>query len=258
MSKKLKMAASSSMEDLGDFVMHRDTKKCLGRGQYGTVFKGYHVRTNREVAVKSFIQDKEDVSEKTHREAENLINIPEHEHVIRILDYIKKETTTEANKVLIEMFLVMELCPLGTLKEFSQKTSLTTIAKIDLILQSALGVRHLHHQEPNPITHRDIKPTNILLSGTKESPIIKIADFGDSKFIDRVQDKSQTLHSLVGTRDYSAPELFSLSKDKKQPSYDKSVDTFSLAVSSLALLEMKKGSSMKARQGKLMITFMSC
>ena len=40
----------------------------------------------------------------------------------------------------------------------------------------------------------------------------------------------------------------------EDPSYAKSVDVFSLAVSSLSLLEMQEGSTMVARTGNLMIT----
>ena len=250
------MAALSSVENIGDFVVHNDLDNFLGQGICGKVYKGHHVRTKREVAAKIFLWEKKYVSEETDREAENLMNIPEHENVIRILDYIKKDIPTKT-KVFVQMCLVMELCSLETLNEFAETTSLTNIAKIDLILQSALGVRHLHHLKPNPITHRDLKPNNILLSGTEESPTIKIADFGEAKFIDRVQDKSQTLHTIRGTRSYWAPELFSLSEDSENPSYGKSVDVFSLAVSSLALLEMQEGSKMVARTGKLMITHSS-
>ena len=121
------------------------------------------------------------MSDETDREAENLMNIREHENVIRILDYMKKEISPPRTKVFVQMCLVMELCSLGTLNEFAETTSLTNIAKIDLILQSALGVRHLHHLKPNPITHRDLKPNNILLSGTEESPIIKIGRFRRGK-----------------------------------------------------------------------------
>ena len=250
------MAALSSVENIGDFVVNNDLDNFLGQGICGKVYRGYHVRTKREVAAKIFLWEKKYVSEETDREAKNLMNIPEHENVIRILDYVKKDIPTKT-KVFVQMCLVMELCPLGTLNEFSEKTPLTTIEKIDLILQSTLGVHHLHHLKPNPITHRDIKPSNILLFGTKEHPKIKIADFGEAKFIDRIQDKSQTLHSIRGTRSYWAPEMFSLSEDSEDPSYGKSVDVFALGVSSLTLLEMEEGSTMVARTGKMIIIYSS-
>ena len=174
--------------------------------------------------------------------------MPQHENVIRIVDYIKRDIEEE----IVQLWLIMELCPLGTLAKFSESTSLTTTTKINLMLQSARGVHHLHHLEPNPIIHRDIKLTNILVSGTKDWPVTKIADFGDAKFIDHIQDKSLTQHSIHGTQKYWAPEMFSLSVDKQKPSYDKSVDVYALGVSSLAVLEMQEGSPITVRTGELL------
>ena len=48
-----------------------------------------------------------------------------------------------------------------------------------------------------------------------------------------------------------APELFSLSVDKAEPSYGKSVDIYSLGVSSLAVLDAQEGSPVLAITGEL-------
>ena len=48
-----------------------------------------------------------------------------------------------------------------------------------------------------------------------------------------------------------APELFSLSVDKKAPTYGKSVDVYSLGVSSLAVLDGQEGSTILAITGEL-------
>ena len=187
------------------------------------------------------------MSKETDQEAETMMRMPEHENVIKILDYMKRDVK---GKTVIQIWLIMELCPLGTLAKYAESTSIITTGKINLMLQSACGVRHLHHLKPNPIIHHDIKLNNILVSGSKESPVIKIADFGEAKFIDRVQNKSQSLHSIRATKNYWAPELFSLSVDKKEPSYGKDVDVYSLGVSSLAVLEKKEGSPILVRTGE--------
>ena len=129
-----------------------------------------------------------------------------------------------------------------------------TTKKVDVMLQSAYGVHHLHHLKPKAITHRDIKPSNILVAGSEERPVIKISDFGEANFIDRIEDQSLTLHSVRGTSKYMAPELFSLSVDKEDPCYDKSVDVYSLGVSSLALVDMQDGSPIIAIMGKYSIS----
>ena len=119
------------------------------------------------------------------------------------------------------------------------------------MLQSAYGIHHLHHLKPKGITHRDIKLSNILVSGSQECPVIMIADFGEAKFIDRIKDRSLSVHSVRGTFPYMAPELFRLSVDKKAPSYNKSVNVYSLGVSSLAVLDAQEGSVVVAVTGKL-------
>ena len=245
------MAASSHMKYIGDFLVDADVDSILGEGSYGKVFAGNHIRTGKEVAAKMMLWEKEYVNEETDREARTMMNVPDHENVVKILDYIKKEIIKK--KKFIQIWIVMEFCPLGHLREFAEKTPLSTIEMVDITLQSAQGIRHLHHLKPKGLTHRDIKLSNILVSGSKERPVIKIADFGDSKFIDRIQNRSLLLNSVRGSFPFMAPELFRLSEDKKNPSYGKSVDVFSLGVSSLAVLDSQGGSRVLAITGEIIL-----
>ena len=244
------MVASSYMKQIGDFLVDIDVDNVLGEGTYGKVFAGNHVRTGKPIAAKMFMWEKKYVSAETDREARMMMDVPDHENVIKILDYIKNEIIKK--KIFIQIWIILEFCPLGHLGEFAEKTSLSTTKKVELFLQSAYGVRHLHHLKPKGITHRDIKLSNILVSGSQECPVVKIADFGEAKFIDRIKDRSLSVHSVRGTFPYMAPELFRLSVDKKAPSYNKSVDVYSLGVSSLAVLDAQEGSTVLAITGKCM------
>ena len=245
------MAASSHMKTIGDFQVDYDLDNTLGEGRYGKVFAGNHVRTGKQIAAKMFQWEKDLVSEDTDREAQIMMNIPDHENVIKMLDYIKKENVKKKN--LIQIWIVMELCPLGNLKEFAEKTSPSTIETVDITLQSAYGIHHLHHLKPKGLTHRDIKLSNILVSGSKERPVLKIGDFGEAKFLDRIQDRTSSVHSVHGTFPFMAPELFSLSVNKKNPTYGKSVDVYSLGVSSLAVLDSQGRSKILAITGEIIL-----
>jgi len=81
-----------------------------------------------------------------------------------------------------------------------------------------LGLNYMHLQS---ITHRDMKPENVLLvSDNSEDFRIKIADLGfASKY-----DKKKGLDLVLGTPLYMAPELV------KHTKYSEKVDVWSLGV----------------------------
>ena len=99
---------------------------------------------------------------------------------------------------------------------------------LQVAVQIALGIidglEYVHSQK---ITHRDLKPQNILLWGPQLIP--KITDFGVSKVIQTIITNS----SMVGTPKYAAPELLQAGSH-----YGFSADIFSLAV---ILFEMFSG-----------------
>ena len=67
----------------------------------------------------------------------------------------------------------------------------------------ASAMRHLHDR-PFPVTHHDIKPSNILLDGTR----IVLADFGLSSF-SASDTRSDQCFKAFGTPAYQAPEIAS-------------------------------------------------
>jgi serine/threonine protein kinase len=58
---------------------------------------------------------------------------------------------------------------------------------------------HLHGKK---IVYRDLKPANVLFSADGH---VKVADFGLSKWNLK---KGDTTHTLVGTPEYLAPEIY--------------------------------------------------
>jgi len=96
----------------------------------------------------------------------------------------------------------------------------------EMVRQIALGLNHLHK---NKIIHRDIKPTNILVSYPDPNnglPRMKLADFGLCRIVKT--DGSQSSLTKCGTKGWMAPELQRKSSSIKEEQAMYAVDIFSL------------------------------
>ena len=213
-------------------------------------FVGKHKDTSEEVAAKLSTWEKDLITPEADREAELMKKIPEHVNVIKILDYIKKDiikTIRKKQKAYVEVWIILELCTLGNLVDFVEETALQFVQKVDLMLQGARGLQHLHGLTPS-IIHHDIKPANILITGICTNPTVKLADFGISKHFAHAHEKSVTKRTREGTDPFLAPELFKLGSDNR-PTYNKSIDVFAYGVSSVSLLEAEEKTRMKTFRG---------
>ncbi|CAB9519737.1 MAP kinase-activated protein kinase 2 (Fragment) [Seminavis robusta] len=79
------------------------------------------------------------------------------------------------------------------------------------------AVAYCHSQQ---VAHRDLKPENCLLKDTSEDSLIKVADFGFAKFVER----PNSLRTLLGSPSYTAPEIINYIP------YDERADNWSLGV----------------------------
>ena len=96
-----------------------------------------------------------------------------------------------------------------------------------------VGVGYLHGLK-NPLIHRDLSNKNVLLT---ETGVVKIADFGQSKLLEDLNETLQT--TQPGTILYMPPEV--LTKEKKN--YTAKVDSFSLGVLMLEICTQSPPSS---------------
>uniref|UniRef100_A0A183T373 Protein kinase domain-containing protein n=1 Tax=Schistocephalus solidus TaxID=70667 RepID=A0A183T373_SCHSO len=132
--------------------------------------------------------------------------------IVRIFDVIDTDDA---------LYMILELVEHGEL--FDRVVNLGQLSEDDskfIFLQIVLATKYLHD---NGITHRDLKPENILLSGPSNRCLIKVTDFGLSKFV----DGNTMLRTFCGTPTYLAPEVLLTAGCGV---YTSSIDVWSLGV----------------------------
>jgi len=168
----------------------------LGQGGMATVYLAYDLRLDRKVAVKVIRRDVfppvvlEKVLKRFEREAKALAKL-NHPNIVAIIDYGSYNGSP---------YLVMPFIPSGTLKDkLGKPISFREAARTLAPLARALA--YAHDQE---IIHRDVKPSNILITQSGD-PVL--TDFGVAKLLEEVDGNTLTGTGLgLGTPEYMAPE----------------------------------------------------
>jgi len=192
-------------EEARRVVKHWYLGDTLGKGGFAFVKEGTHTETGRKFALK-FIEKPESFSEENLAEVKQEISAMrrvKHTNVMRVLaydctcEYPNPDGTTK-NTVLI----VMPLCKNGTLFDilYYRRARTPQVICRTYFRQLCEGIKALHEAG---ITHRDIKPQNLLLD---EKFRLKIADFGLSS-LGQHHAKYQVMSTRVGTRGFQAPEI---------------------------------------------------
>ena len=100
------------------------------------------------------------------------------------------------------MIIIMEFIPGGDLGKLINEVGPLPEAETRTIAKQLLdAIGYLHNMN---ITHRDVKPDNILVS-SREPFSVKLTDFGLSKMID---NEETFLRTFCGTLLYCAPEVY--------------------------------------------------
>ena len=232
----------SYTEIVGDYNITQDEEHKLGEKSSGTVYLAERVDDYEEVAAKRVTVYGNYLKEGDFEtEAHMLLrHIPLHRNIVKVHDILIKDFIEKR-----VMWVITKYCPLGNLSDFSYEYELSCEQKLDLIYQLSLAVRHLHECKPQSIMHLDVKPENILIAGSWFRPEVKLTDFGKASIC--ADRRSMPMHSLAGTNCWMAPEQL---PTESLLSYNKSVDTYSSALTALALLDSSQGTVMEARQGK--------
>lgn len=203
----------------------------IGQGGMGAVWRGYHLKLARPVAVKLLddtLQLRADGRERFIREAQALARL-DHPGVVRVHDCDELPDG--------KLYLCMELLEGETLRELIKRGErLDALAVIDIGRQvcAAVGAAHLRG-----ILHRDLTPSNIIRL-RDEGRTIKVIDWGLCKYLDLFYVRTPPkygappgsrlvtpLGARFGTPEYMAPEMI-LQKELGPPSFR--TDVYALGV----------------------------
>jgi serine/threonine-protein kinase len=178
-------------------------EKELGRGGMGAVYSATDQLLQRSVAIKLLKeQSGEEVGKRLRLEAQIAARLL-HDNVVRIYDFGQAEGT---------WYLVMEQVD-GTnyVKRWRQ---LPMVERLRVLAMVGDALDYAHHQG---VIHRDVKPSNVLLTS---ADVPKLSDFG----LSLLAEQGDQAGSVRGTPHYMSPEQ---TKGKR---LDYRTDLYSLGV----------------------------
>lgn len=189
-----------------DSVYYRKpgNESVVGAGTYGKVFKGIHIYTQNQVALKKIRMEGE-------KDGFPVTAVRE----IRLLQHLRHDNVVSLHEVMVEKnecFMVFEYLSHDLTGLINHPTfSLTASHKKHLAKQMFEGLNYLHHRG---VLHRDIKAANILISN---QGLLKYADFGLARFFSKSRQLDYT--NRVITIWYRPPELL-LGETRYGPAVD--------------------------------------
>ncbi|KAF8042566.1 hypothetical protein BT93_A1027 [Corymbia citriodora subsp. variegata] len=188
----IKMPKEFSYRELKSATKCFNANRIIGRGAFGTVYKGVLPGTEDIVAVKRCSHHTQGKNE--FFSELSIIGTLRHRNLVRLQGWCHEKG---------EILLVYDLMPNGSLDKalFEARMPLPWPHRRKILLGVASALAYLHQECENQVIHRDVKTSNIMLD---EGFNAKLGDFGLARQIEH--DKSPDATVAAGTMGYLAPE----------------------------------------------------
>jgi hypothetical protein len=174
-----------------------ELRQLIGRGGMADVYLGYDPRFERDIAVKVFKRQDEEMLRRFVREARLMASL-RNTHLMPVYD-----TGEDRIDGVPHYYIVMPMMSGGTLRARIRRSPLTLTEVCHYLNSIADALDYIHSQG---IIHRDIKSSNVLL-GSNSNGDCYLADFGIAHISTDATQLTST-GNVLGTVDYVAPELF--------------------------------------------------
>jgi eukaryotic-like serine/threonine-protein kinase len=177
----------------------------IGEGGFGVVFMAEQQQpVRRKVALKVLKPGMDTRQGVARFEAERqALALMDHPNIAHVFD----GGATDAGRP----YFVMELVRGVPITEFCDQSCLAIRQRLELFVDVCQAVQHAHQKG---IIHRDIKPTNVMVTLHDGRPVVKVIDFGIAKAMGQ-QLTEKTLFTnfaqMIGTPLYMSPEQAAMS-----------------------------------------------
>ncbi|XP_047335968.1 probable serine/threonine-protein kinase WNK11 [Impatiens glandulifera] len=194
----------------------------LGLGAVKKVYRAFDQEEGIEVAwnqvkLGHFSRDQPTI-DRLYSEVVLLRNL-KHDNIITLYNVWKDMSKNTFN-------FITEICTSGNLREYRKKHKHVSLKALKKWSKQILkGLNYLHSDEPC-IIHRDINCSNIFINGNIGQ--VKIGDLGLAAIV----DESHRAHTLLGTPEFMAPELY-------DESYNELVDIYSFGMCVLEMVTLE-------------------
>lgn len=193
-------ATAPLIEGPGTIVGRYKLLQKIGEGGFGVVYMAEQkTPVKRRVALKiiKLGMDTKQVVARFEAERQALA-LMDHPNIAKVLDGGATDTGRP--------YFVMELVKGLPITEFCDQNQLTSEARLNLFTATCQAIQHAHQKG---VIHRDIKPTNVLVSVYDDEPVVKVIDFGIAKATQHeLTEKTlfTQFQQLIGSPAYMSPE----------------------------------------------------